>query len=203
METLDLLKERKLLYKPSAKEVALVEVPALSYLMVDGEGDPNTAPAYAQAVEALFTLSYTIKFQCKKGPRQIDYKVMPLESLWWAEDPRDFTLGRKDRWRWTAMIAQPEFVSAEAVAAGHAEVLRKKKEVDLARVRFEAFTEGLSAQILYVGAFADEGPAIERLHATIAAAGKTLRGKHHEIYLSDARRTAPEKRKTILRQPCA
>jgi len=203
VESVDLLKEWKHLYKPSAKEVALVEVPAIHYLMVDGEGDPNTAQAYQQAIEALFTLSYTLKFQCKKGPRQIDYKVMPLESLWWADDLRAFTRSSKDQWKWTAMIAQPEFVSAEDIAAGIVEVQRKKKDVDLSHVRFETFSEGASAQILFVGPFADEGPTIERLHAAIAAAGKTPRGKHHEIYLSDARRTAPEKLKTILRQPCA
>ena len=203
METVDLVKQWKRLYRPPGQEVTVVDVPTLRFLMVDGEGDPNHSDSFQAAIEALFTLSYTIKFQIKKGPRQIDYKVMPLEGLWWADDPRDFILANKDKWKWTAMIAQPEFVSDEDVATGRSNVQRKKKEMDLSRIRFESYTEGMSAQILYTGSFAGEGPTIEKIHAAISAASKQLRGKHHEIYLNDMRRTAPEKLKTILRQPFA
>lgn len=203
MQKIDLKKHWKELYQPSAKAVARVDVPSLNYLMVDGEGDPNTSESFQEAVEALFTLSYTLKFMVKKGERAIDYGVMPLEGLWWSDDPADFVLANKARWKWTLMIAQPEFVTAEDLTAARAELRRKKKEKGQERVRFEAFAEGPSAQILYVGAFADEGPAIERLHQAIAASENSLRGKHHEIYLSDSRKTAPEKLKTILRQPFA
>ena len=201
METVDLVKQWKRLYRPPGQEVTVVDVPTLRFLMVDGEGDPNHSDSFQAAIEALFTLSYTIKFQIKKGPQQIDYKVMPLEGLWWTDDPRDFILANKDNWKWTAMIAQPEFVSDEDVATGRTYVQRKKKDMDLSRIRFESYTEGMSAQILYTGSFAGEGPTIEKIHAAISAAGKQLRGKHHEIYLNDMRRTAPEKLKTILRQP--
>jgi hypothetical protein len=201
MKKLDLKKQWKQLYDAKAGAVVAVDVPSLAYLMVDGEGDPNTAQSYQEAVEALFSLSYTLKFAIKKGPRAIDYGVMPLEGLWWADDPRVFHAADKSTWKWTAMIAQPEFITRAQVDAAMEEVRKKKNPAALDRVRFETLTEGAAAQILYVGPFADEGPTILRMHEFIRAAGKKLRGKHHEIYLSDPRRTAPEKLKTILRQP--
>jgi hypothetical protein len=203
MEKIDLKKQLKLFYQPSAKEISQVDVPAFNYLMVDGEGDPNLSESFQEAVEALFTLSYTLKFMVKKGPKAIDYGVMPLEGLWWADDVADFVLANKTRWKWTLMVAQPELISAEDVVAAREELRRKKKEKGLERVRFEAFKEGSSVQILYVGPFANEGPTIKRLHQAIEAAGHSLSGKHHEIYLSDSRKTSPEKLKTILRQPFA
>lgn len=201
MEKLDLKKQWKHLYQPSATAVTAVDIPPLTYLMVDGEGDPNTSPAFQQAVEALYSLSYTLKFSLKKSPRPMDYGVMPLEGLWWADDPRVFHLADKSAWKWTAMILQPEFISRAQVDAAFAEVRKKKNPAALDRVRFETLEEGPSAQILYLGPFADEAPTIQRLHDFIHAAGKKLHGKHHEIYLSDPRRTAPAKLKTILRQP--
>jgi len=203
METLDLKKLWKPYYQPSAKAVAEVNVPAIPYLMADGEGDPNNSASFQQAVEALYTLSYTLKFMVKKGPRAIDYGVMPLEGLWWADDFANLKLQNKSTWKWTLMIAQPEFVTADEMQAARAEVSRKKKDQGQDRVRFESYTEGPSVQILYVGPFTDEGPTIERLHQHLLDAGHKLGGKHHEIYLSDQRKTAPEKRKTILRQPFA
>jgi hypothetical protein len=201
MEKLDLKKKWKQLYQPSQKEVTFVDVPPLTYLMVDGEGDPNTSTAFQQAVEALYSLSYTLKFSLKKGPKAVDYGVMPLEGLWWADDPRVFHSTDKSEWKWTAMILQPEFIGRKEVTAAFDEVRRKKNPAALDRVRLETLTEGPSAQILYVGPFADEGPTIQRIHDFIHAAGKELHSKHHEIYLSDLRRTAPEKLKTIIRQP--
>jgi hypothetical protein len=201
MEKLDLKKQWKHLYQPPAGAVVAVDVPPLTYLMVDGQGDPNTSPAFQEAVEALYSLSYTLKFTLKKSPRAIDYGVMPLEGLWWADDPRVFHLADKASWKWTAMILQPEFIAQAQVDAACDEVRKKKNPAALDRVRLETLTEGKSAQILYVGPFADEGPVIQRMHDFIHAAGKQLRGKHHEIYLNDPRRTAPEKLKTILRQP--
>ena len=201
MEKLDLKKQWKHLYQPKADVIGLVDVPPLRYLMVDGQGDPNTSPAFQQAVEALYSLSYTLKFSLKKSPNPIDYGVMPLEGLWWADDPGVFHEADKSAWKWTAMILQPEFLTDAQVAAAFNEVRRKKNPVALDRVRFETLEEGPSAQTLYLGPFSEEGPTIQRLHDFIHAAGKTLQGKHHEIYLNDPRRTAPGKLKTILRQP--
>jgi hypothetical protein len=201
MEKLDLKKQWKQLYQPPATAITAVDVPPLSYLMVDGEGDPNKCPAFEQAIEALYSLSYTLKFSLKKSPRPVDYGVMPLEGLWWADGPRLFYEQDKSAWEWTAMILQPEFIGRKQVDAAFEEVRRRKNPAALDRVRLETLEEGTAAQILYVGPFADEGPTIQRIHDFIHAAGKELRGKHHEIYLSDPRRTAPEKLKTIIRQP--
>jgi hypothetical protein len=201
MEKLDLKKQWKNLYEAKAGVIVAVDVPPLTYLMVDGEGDPNTAQSYQQAVEALYSLSFTLKFSIKKSLRAIDYGVMPLEGLWWADDPRVFHEADKSTWKWTAMIVQPEFLAQAEVDAAIAEVRKKKNLAALDRVRFETLTEGLAAQVLHVGPFSAEGPLIQRLHDFIHTAGKQLRGKHHEIYLGDPRRTAPEKLKTILRQP--
>jgi hypothetical protein len=203
MEKLDLKKQWKHLYEAKAGAIAAVEIPPLNYLMIDGEGDPNTAQSYIDAVEALYSLSYTLKFAIKKGPRAIDYGVMPLEGLWWADDPRAFLLANKSAWKWTALIAQPEFISRTEVSAAFDEARKKKNPAALDKVRFETIGEGASAQTLYVGPYTDEAPTIQRIHDFIHAAGNELRAKHHEIYLNDPRRTAPEKLKTIIRQPFA
>jgi hypothetical protein len=205
MEKLDLKKKWKQLYVGKAGIIVAVDVPPLTYLMVDGEGDPNTAQSYSEAIEALFSLSYTLKLALKKSKRTIDYGVMPLEGLWWADDPKDFGWeghqANKSKWKWTMMIVQPEFITQAQVDAAITEVRKKKNLAALDRVRFETLTEGVAAQVLHVGPFSAEGPLIQRMHDFIHAAGKELRGKHHEIYLSDPRRTAPEKLKTMLRQP--
>jgi hypothetical protein len=201
MEKLDLKKKWKQLYGAKAGAIVAVDVPTLTYLMVDGEGDPNTSQAFQEAVEALYSLSYTLKFTLKKSPRAIDYGVMPLEGLWWADDPRAFYEADKSAWKWTAMIVQPDVIKQAEVDAAFDQVRKKKNPAALDRVRFEKLEEGTSAQVLYLGPFSAEGPVIQRMHDFIHAAGKQLRGKHHEIYLSDPRRTAPEKLKTILRQP--
>lgn len=198
---IDFEKELKHLYSASAKQVSEVVVPKMNFLMIDGEGDPNTSEAYQTAVEALFSLSYTIKFMVKKGEPGIDYAVMPLEGLWWADDMSAFTSGDKSSWKWTMMIMQPDFVTAEMVRTAAEEVRRKKNPVALDRVRFEAFEEGPCAQILHVGPFSEEGPTIQRLHQHIKDTGRNLRGRHHEIYLSDVRRADPAKWRTIIRQP--
>lgn len=200
MEQIDLKKDLKHLYQASAGKVAEVELPRFNFLMVDGAGDPNTAPAYAEAVEALFAVSYTAKFMVKKGPQAIDYAVMPLEGLWWADDMAAFASGDKARWQWTAMIMQPDFVAAETIAAALAETRRRKPLPGIDRLRLEAFAEGRCAQVLHLGPFSGEGPTIVRLHDYIDARGGRS-GKHHEIYLSDIRRAAPEKWRTIIRQP--
>lgn len=201
MEKIDFLKQLKNLYSPSAKQVEAVEVPQMNFLMIDGEGDPNTAKAFEYAVEALFSLSYTLKFMVKKGAVGVDYGVLPLEALWWSDDMTAFTTGNKDAWKWTVMIMQPELITASLIAEATDEVTRKKKLPSLPLVRFEAFREGAAAQIMHIGPFTEEGPTIEKVHSFIEAQGRLKLGKHHEIYLSDIRRAAPEKWKTIVRQP--
>jgi hypothetical protein len=201
MQKMDFKKELKHLYQPPAKDVVQVEVPEMNYLMIDGEGDPNTSEVYQAAVEALFALSYAIKFMAKKGTLAIDYGVMPLEGLWWADDMSDFSVDDKSDWKWTMMIMQPDFITGEMVDTAVEEVRRKKKLAALDEVRFASLLEGTCAQIMHIGPFSAEGPTVERLHAFIVGAGRTPSGKHHEIYLSDIRKAAPEKWKTVIRQP--
>jgi hypothetical protein len=189
-----------LLYNASAKEAARVEVPAMNFLMIDGAGDPNTAMSYREAVEALFAVAYAIKFKVKKT-LAIDFGVLPLEGLWWADDLAAFTSGDKAKWKWTMMIMQPEFASAAMVRDTVAEVGKKKKLPALPLLNFKPFHEGQCAQIMHVGPFSAEGPTIARLHAFIAALGGKPAGKHHEIYLSDIRKADPARWKTVIRQP--
>lgn len=200
MTKVDLKKELKHLYQPSAKEVVQVEVPVFNYLMIDGKGDPNMSPEYAQAVEALFSVSYTAKFMVKKGVQGLDYAVMPLEGLWWADDMSAFVANDKSQWQWTMMIMQPSFVEKKVIDAAIAEVRKKKNLPNIDKLHFETFSEGRCAQILHIGPFSEEGPTIRLVHAFIdARTGRT--GKHHEIYLSDIRRADPRKWKTIIRHP--
>lgn len=200
MEKIDFKKARKDLYQPSAKEVVLVDVPAVHYLMVDGEGDPNTAQSYAEAVEALFSVAYAIKFVVKKGALAIDYAVMPLEGLWWVDDMSKFSTANKAGWKWCMMIMQPDFVTEEIVNSVIKDVQKKKAPTAISRIRFELLLEGKCAQTLHIGPFSEEGPTIERVHQFIDARSKRT-GKHHEIYLSDIRKADPAKWKTIIRQP--
>jgi len=174
----------------------LVEVPELSFLMIDGHGDPNTAPAFVAAVEALYPVAYALKFASKRELGR-DYVVPPLEGLWWAEDMDAFTAARdKDRWDWTLMLLVPDWIDAERVDA----VIEKAGS----GLRLEALSEGRCVQTLHVGSFDDEAEVLARMHhELIPDNGWRLAGTHHEIYLSDARRTAPERRRTILRQPIA
>jgi hypothetical protein len=201
MAKVDLKKELKHLYLPSAKEPSIVEVPEMNFIMIDGTGNPNTAKEYQESLEALYALSYTLKFKLKLGPEARDFTVMPLEGLWWTDDMGRFNVDHKDIWMWTSMIMQPEFVTQELFEVALEDVRKKKDPPALDKTRLEAYAEGLSAQIMYIGPYSDEAPTIERLHAFIEAQGGRLRGKHHEIYLGDPRRTAPERLKTVIRQP--
>lgn len=201
MDKIDYKKELKHLYKPSPKKVEFRDIPELNFLMIDGKGDPNTSLAYKEAIEALFTLSYTLKFMIKKGEQEIDYGVMPLEGLWWVDDMSKFDQNKKEDWKWTALIMQPEVVTNELVAKAIEEVRKKKNPKALSKIRFETFSEGKAAQTLHIGPFSEEGPTIKKVHDFIIDNGHKLSGKHHEIYLSDIRRAAPEKWKTIIRQP--
>jgi len=199
MDKYDVKKQFKDLYAPRARDFEVVTVPPLSYLMLDGQGNPGTAPAYAAALEALYSVSYAVKFASKHAGR--DYVVGPLEGLWTADDPDAFTRGEKDSWKWTMMITQPGWIGAAEVQDGIAKAAAKNVPgLDL--LRLETFDEGLSVQVLHIGSYDDETPTLRRLHSEyMPANGFGFAGLHHEIYLSDARRVAPEKLKTILRQP--
>jgi len=189
------------LYSPSAKAVVKTDVPSFNFLKIDGKGDPNTSESFQTAVESLFALSYMLKFKKKSESQDLDFVVMPLEVLWWADDMDAFLTGKKDQWEWTCMIHQPDFITQTDVENAKITVTTKKGIAEVNKVRFQPFHEGKSAQILYVGPYADEAPAIREIHVFIKDNGYQRDGFHHEIYLNDPRRTAQEKLKTIIRQP--
>jgi hypothetical protein len=195
----DLKKELKQFYNPSAKEVSVVDVPAMNFLMIDGQGAPSSSQ-YMQSIEALFTVSYTLKFMVKKA-QGIDYAVMPLEGLWWVDNMAEFTSTSKDEWKWTSMIMQPNYVKEADVKSAIEQAHQKKELPAIDKVKFENFKEGLSAQIFYVGPFSEEGPTVTKIHEYIHKSGHELSGKHHEIYLNNVAKVAPEKLKTVIRQP--
>ena len=199
MEKTDLRTENRDLYSPRTGQFALVTVPRFDFLMIDGHGDPNASESYVQALEALYALSYGAKF-ASKAQLGRDYVVLPLEGLWRAESPEAFLEGRKNEWSWTMMIRQPSWLTADVWDAARAAAATKQLPA-LDAVRLESFEEGPCAQVLYLGPYSDEGPTITALHEWIAAHGRSLRGDHHEIYLGDPRRSAPEKLRTIIRQP--
>jgi hypothetical protein len=201
MPKIDLKKELKHLFRPSAKEAGVVDVPEMNFVMVDGAGDPNTSQEYQEAIEAIYAVAYTLKFMVKKRDPQLDYVVPPLEGLWWAGEMDAFSTQDKDAWKWTAMIMQPEAVTQELVDEALQEVAEKKDPPALPKVRFESYAEGLSVQIMHIGPYSEEGPTIQKLHAFAEEKGYQLRGKHHEIYLSDPRRTKPDRLNTVIRQP--
>ena len=195
--TIDLRKQFKFLYSPSAKEVQVVDVPKFNMIMVDGKGDPNSA-SFHDAIQTMYTVSFTVKFDLKKSKR-LDYPVMPLEGLWWIPGSAEFDTEKRKDWRWTLMIMQPDFVGPEEVKAAAEAAKRKGKRLE--KFRLEDFHEGLSAQILHVGPYSAELPTIRRLRDFATENGYEQNGKHHEIYMGDPRRAAPSKLKTILRQP--
>ncbi len=198
LDKIDFKKELKALYNPSSKEVSIVDVPDMNFLMIDGQGAPSSQE-YMDAVQTLYPLAYALKFMVKKG-KGVDYGVAPLEGLWWMDNMAEFSVERKDEWKWTAMIMQPEYVSEADVKAA-VEQVRKKKLPALEKVRFERFHEGKAAQIMHIGPYSAEAANIQKIHTAIRAGGHELSGKHHEIYIGDPRKTAPEKLKTVLRQP--
>jgi len=198
---LDLKKELKALYNPP-KSFGFVDVPPIDFIMIDGKGDPGTSQDYMDAVGALYGVAYNAKFALKKKGSHPDFAVMPLEGLWWADDMDDFVSGKRANWKWTAMIAMPDFVTAADIDEAKEAAAKKKDLPGIEKLRFERFHEGPAAQIMYLGPYAEEAPTIAALHRFIADAGRQLRGTHHEIYLSDPRRTDPARLKTVIRQPC-
>jgi hypothetical protein len=199
MARIDIKKQMKDLYYPGGKEIRFLDVPELNFIAIDGIGDPNKPP-YFQAAESLFSIAYTIKFMVRKGTA-IDFAVMPLESLWWADNPADFASEKRDGWKWTALIMQPEYVTEKFFQSAVEKLKSGRNPPALAKARFGPFREGFCAQLLYRGPYSEEGPTITGIHDFIRQQGYKLRGKHHEIYLNDPNRTQPKNLRTILRQP--
>ena len=189
-------------YRAKVGQFRVLDVPDLQYLMIDGHGNPNTSPVFAEAVETLYPVAYALKFASKRGLGR-DFVVMPLEGQWWADDMDSFTAARdKSRWDWTLMIMQPDWIDGDMVAAAVEQVRAKSRPPRLDGLRLEPLSEGRCVQTLHVGAFDDEADVLARMHDEfIPGNGLHMVGKHHEIYLSDTRRVAPEKQRTILRQP--
>ena len=197
----DFKSEMKEFFAPSSKNFSLVKVPKFNYIMIDGKGDPNTSQDYMDSIQALYAVSYHLKFY-SKNELDKDYMVPPLEGLWWAKDMSAFTTGKKDDWYWTSMIMVPDWLTKSQVNRAIKEVGKSKPELKLEGMRYEALKEGLAVQIMHIGPYSDEAPIVSKLHDEYLPAHKLKpNGKHHEIYLSDPRRTAPAKLKTVLRQP--
>jgi hypothetical protein len=205
MEKLDLRKKYKHLYQPSAKEVEVVEVPPFQFAMIDGEIEPGhspgSSPSFQQALEALYGISYTLKFASKqRKDNPLDYTVMALEGLWWVEQG-EFDINHPGNWRWTAMMLQPDHIRGDMFQEGREQLRKKKPSPALDKMRFGTFNEGLSIQIMHIGPYSEEPATLAKMEAFARENGYRLRGKHHEIYLGDPRRAAPEKLKTVLRHP--
>lgn len=196
----DIKRELKHCYAPKNSDWAIVEVPAQQFIAVDGHGDPNTSAEYSRAIEALYAVAYTIKFASKRNGR--DLVVGPLEGLWWADDPEVFTTRAKGSWQWRMLISQPDWISEDSIDEAKHVAHEKKRLPAIAGVRHATLHEGTSAQVLHIGSYDDEGPVLSRLHDEwLGANNLQMSGLHHEIYLSDARKTDPAKLKTVLRQP--
>ncbi len=208
MPKMDLRKELKYLYAPSAKQVALVDVPEFQFAQIDGAIEPGqapgTSPAFEQAMSALYGITYTLKFMSKqRADDPIDYTVMTLEGLWWVEEG-EFDITQPGNWRWTMMILQPEHITPAMFAEGLAQLRKKRGDSPaLDKLRLARFHEGLALQIMHIGPYANEPATIARMDAFAQEKGYRMIGKHHEIYLGDPRNAAPEKLKTILRHPVA
>ena len=200
---ISLCTDDRMLYQPPAEPV-LVRVPPFTFVMIDGIGDPGTSAGYRAAIAAVYAVSYPVVIALKRAGRP-ELKVRPLEGLWWADDPGAFNPVSQHRasWQWTVMIRQPEDVPPDVYAAAFAKLAAKAVPDVAGQVRVERFDEGLCAQLMHHGPYAVEGPSVVRLHGFAAARGLRLRGRHHEIYLSDPRRSAPQKMRTVLRQPVA
>ncbi len=197
----DLPKDLQALYFPGPKEPVFVDVPAMQFIMADGTGTPNSAKAFQEAIGAMYGVAYTIKFAAKKAGIK-GVPVMPLETLWWGEEEDDFLTADKEHWHWTMMLMESPAVTRKLFDASVRQLRERKNPPGLDLVRLERWREGKAAQILHIGPYAAERPTIERLHAFIRENGYRLTGKHHEIYMGDPRRSAPEKLKTVVRQPC-
>lgn len=200
MEKIDPKKLYKSAYNPK-KQYEFIEIPKLQFLSIKGQGNPNNSVEYADCVGALFSLSYGLKFHSKKK-HQKDYVVGPLEGLWWADDMNDFISRNKEKWKWEMLIWQPDWIEMGDFNLTLEQTKNKNPNRKLEEVELKTIDEGLCVQILHIGSYDDEAPVLAKMHDEfIPQNGFKMRGLHHEIYLSDPRKTAPEKLKTILRQP--
>jgi hypothetical protein len=197
----DWRKDLRELYFPPTSKVVEVTVPNLKFLTIQGQGDPNNSVSFQKAVEALYAISYTLKFSLKKADATKDFRVGPLEGLWWNTEDGDLIQGKKGDWEWKAMILQPEIIDGSMVSEAMRAAAKKKDNPSLSLVKLEELEEGRSAQITHIGPWSAEAENIMKVKAFIEAKGGTLNGKHHEVYMSDPRRVAPEKLKTVIRQP--
>jgi len=200
----DFKKSMKEFYQPSVKEVTLIDVPEMQFLMIDGMGSPGDSQEYLDALAALYPTAFKTKFLSKAKGK--DYVVPPLEGLWWAEDMNDFIEGSRDKWKWTMMIMQPDWITQDMINEAIVIINEKKPELSklLPKLRLEKYREGKAAQIMHIGPYSEEGPTVQKVHDFIQKEGGTfdgLKNKHHEIYLSDPRKSKPENMKTIIRQP--
>ncbi|MEW6567030.1 MAG: GyrI-like domain-containing protein [Chloroflexota bacterium] len=205
MRKLDLRKELRAFYSPSARKPELIDVPEFKYAMAEGSVRPGQSPGeskeFQQAIGALYAVSYTLKFMSKlAAERPIDYPVMPLEALWWTEGG-EFDLSGRSPWLWRAMILQPAHITARMFRQAVQRAKERGDNPTLDTIRLRAFREGLCVQVLHIGPYSEEPATIERLKAFARENGYRLRGKHHEIYLGDPRRAKPERLRTILRHP--
>jgi hypothetical protein len=201
---IDFKKTQKDLYQPNAQEPVIIEVPEMQFLMIDGMGSPGDSQEYQDALATLYPVAFRTKFLSKAKGK--DYVVPPLEGLWWADDMNDFTEGNRDRWRWTMMIRQPDWINQDMINEAIAITNEKKPELSklLLKLRLEKYKEGKAAQIMHIGPYSEEGPTVQKVHDLIEKEGGKfdgLRNKHHEIYLSDPRKTNPATMKTVIRQP--
>lgn len=189
-------------YRAKQGEFRIIDVPMMQYLMIDGRGDPNASSQYAESLESLYPVAYALKFTSKRDLGR-DYVVPPLEGLWWAEDMDVFTSARdKSRWSWTMMILTPDWIDMDVFEHAVGQAGSKKSPPRLDEVRLAPLTEGLSVQTLHVGSFDDEAVVLGRMHHEfIPGQGLRMTGRHHEIYFSDPRKTAPPNLRTLLRQP--
>ena len=201
MPKTDLKRELKQLYTASARKPAFVDVPKLKYLMIDGSGDPNGAPGIQGAMEALYSVAYTMKFALKLGPEKLDWTVMPPEGLWWTGDGGPIDEKNKANWRWTLLMVIPDFVTAAMLRQNIKAVKEKKGFARVDDVRLGSWREGKAVQMMHIGPYSEVGIAIEKMLEFAAEDGYAAAGKHHEIYFSDPRRTKPGKLKTLVREP--
>ena len=201
MEKIDFKKNLKEFYKTSAKKAKIINIPSMQFLMIDGQGNPNSSETFQDAVATLFGVSYTLKFSVKKSEKAIDYGVMPLEGLWYSDNSSSFDAEDKNSWHWTLMIMQPDFITEPMVEEAIKTAEAKNKAPLANKLVFKSFSEGNVAQIMHIGPFSEEGPTVQKLHDFISENNCKQKGVHHEIYLSDIRRAAPENWKTIIRQP--
>ncbi len=201
---IDFKKTLKELYQPNSKEVVVVDVPGMQFLMIDGIGSPGDSQEYQDALASLYPVAFKTKFLSKAKGK--DYVVPPLEGLWWADNMKDFTEGNRDKWKWTMMIMQPDWITQDMINEAISITKEKKPELAhlLPKLRLEKYNEGKCAQIMHLGPFSEEGPTIDKVHSRIKEQGGAFEGlsnKHHEIYLSDPRKSKPEKMRTVIRQP--